>query len=777
MLPIDSPALQRNHGRSRAALACGLVGMCLVFSGCSPEAKEARYLKSGKQMMERKDYSRAIIQFRNAVQAKPKDAEPYYQLAMAYLAMRDVKQAYATLKKAVELNPKHQQAQLKLAELMGASGIATRNKDFLEQAQQKLQNLMDGGESNAEILGALAGVESGLGNQADAEKHLEEAVAKFPKDLGAIVALARVKRARNDLAGAEDLLKKAASQQPPSANAYLALGQYYLSVNKAADAEAQFRRAHEIDPKSSTALLVLAALQTRTNKLDEAEQLYARLSALPDPRFRLSHAAFQSARGKRDEAIAEAEKLNRQHADDRNVRTFLAQQYMRAQRTADAEKLVSAALKKNPKDAEALMQRSAIYLGTGRVDDAQKDAFQALRFRSDSAEAHYLMAKVHQAHGEGLKQRQELNEAVRLRPDLLAARLDLAQLLIASNAAQAALQLLDSKDTPQQNKNTLGYLIARNRALIALGQTAEARTGVDRGLAVVKAPELLLQDAYLKLEKNGYDASRASLTEALKLRPEDMRLLRMMVRSYVAQKKPEAAVKMVRDFAAQHPTSARVQEFLAEVYLANGQRPQARAALMASKAADPNFAPADLNLAQLDIAEGRDKEATETLNALVKRNDKDVAARMMLAGIKEKAGNPTAAMDEYKKILEIQPSNIMVLNNLAYDLVEYGHQQDEALRYAQKGLPNSRPTRRRSRTPWAGFCIAKACTAWRCPIWRKPPTRNPTPGAKCHVAMTYLKMGDRERGQQNLVAAMKLDPSLPEIKTAQQMLDAMQGGR
>src|SRR5579862_7010343 len=175
MLPVHNVTSQRSHRPVRVALGCGVLGACLLFSGCSPEAKEARYLKSGKQMMERKDYSRAVIQFRNAAQAKPKDAEPYYQLAMAYLALRDAKSAIPFLRRAVELNPKHQDAQLKLAEIMGASGLMSHNTPLLEQAQQKLQNLIDSGENNAEILGALAGVESGLGNQADAEKHLEEA--------------------------------------------------------------------------------------------------------------------------------------------------------------------------------------------------------------------------------------------------------------------------------------------------------------------------------------------------------------------------------------------------------------------------------------------------------------------------------------------------------------------------------------------------------------------------------------------------------------------------
>jgi tetratricopeptide (TPR) repeat protein len=774
MLPIDSPASQRNHARSRAVLACGWLAVCLLFSGCSPEAREARYLKSGKAMMERKDYSRAVIQFRNAIQAKPRDAEPYYQLAMAYLALRDGKLAYANLLKAVDLNPKHQQAQLKLAEILGASGIATKNPSRLQEAQQKLQTLLDAGENNAEILGALAGVESGLGNQADAEKHLEEAVAKFPKDLGAIVALARVKRARNDLAGAEELLTKAAAQQPPSANAFLALGQYYLSVNKPAEAEKQFQRAHEIEPKSSAPLQILAALQTRMNKVDEAEKAYAQLAALPDPRFRLTHAAFQASRGKSSEAIAETEKLNKQYPDDRNVRTLLAQQYIRAQRSPDAEKLVSAALKKNPKDVDALLQRSAIYLGMGRVDDAQKDTFQALRFRADSAEAHYLMARVYQSRGDVLKQRQVLNEAVRLRPDMLAARLDLAQMLLASNAAQAALELLEAKDMPAPQRNTLGYLIARNRALIALNQTEDARKEVDRGLAIVKAPELYLQDGYLKMEKSDFEGARASLGEALRRRPEDMRLLRMMVRTYVSQKKPDAAVKMVQDYATQHPKSARVQELLAEVSLASGQRQQARAALMAAKAADPDFTPAELGLAQMDMAEGREKEATATLNSLVQRNGKNVAARMMLAAIKEKGGNPSAAMEEYKKILEVQPSNVVVLNNLAYDLVEYGNQQEEALKYAQRATELA-PDAPAVENTMGWILYRKGLYSMALPYLEKAAEKEPNARRKIHVAMTYIKMGDRERGQLNLLAAAKLDPSIPEIKTAQQMLDSMQG--
>ena len=43
----------------------------LLLVGCSPEFREARYLKSGKSYLERKDYARALLEFRNAERTMP----------------------------------------------------------------------------------------------------------------------------------------------------------------------------------------------------------------------------------------------------------------------------------------------------------------------------------------------------------------------------------------------------------------------------------------------------------------------------------------------------------------------------------------------------------------------------------------------------------------------------------------------------------------------------------------------------------------------------------
>jgi len=66
----------------------GVIGIVAAFGllsvSCrkSPQAREAGFLDSGKAHMQDKQYGRAILDFKNAAQAIPKDAEPYYQMAL-----------------------------------------------------------------------------------------------------------------------------------------------------------------------------------------------------------------------------------------------------------------------------------------------------------------------------------------------------------------------------------------------------------------------------------------------------------------------------------------------------------------------------------------------------------------------------------------------------------------------------------------------------------------------------------------------------------------------
>ncbi len=199
----------------------------------------------------------------------------------------------------------------------------------------------------------------------------------------------------------------------------------------------------------------------------------------------------------------------RQDPSDRTARSRLVKMYLVAGRLADAQKLLATVLAANPKDADALLQRSELSIDAGKYQDAQNDLNLVLRYRPDTAGTHVFLARLQQAQGRALNQRQELAEALRLDPSLLDVRLDLARLLIASKGAAAALEILDQ--APESQKRAIPVIVESNWARLDLGRRAEARKWIAFGLQTSHAPDLLLQDALLKMSDQDYSGARASL--------------------------------------------------------------------------------------------------------------------------------------------------------------------------------------------------------------------------------------------------------------------------
>ena len=745
----------------RKVLAC----ICVVFLGaCSetPQAKELRFLGKGQKEFNKKNYSAAILHFKNAMAAQPLDPEPYYQLALVHLTINDdLVLAASLLLKATGLNPKHTGAQLKFAELLSLSS----NKADLDEAQKRVLGVLELLPDNPDALHTLAVTEAKLGKPEHADELFVRALQKAPGQLKSSVALAQLRVARKDFAGAEEVLKQATAPASKSPDPWVHLGRFYLTQNKMPDAEQQFRHALTIDPKHALALVSLAGLQQHAGQTQQADQTYGQIAALPDRQYRSVHALYLLQSGKQAEAVKEFEKLHAADQADRNLRTELVQLYLALNRTADAEKVLTAALKKNERDTDALLQRSRIYIGSKKYTEAQSDLNQVLHFQSQSAEAHYLLSHVYQGLGNIATQKQELGEALRIAPAYLAARVELAQALRTEGGAQAALNLLE--ETPAEQKDSVQVIAQRNWALLALGQKVEARQAIDRVLSRGEVPEAQLQDAVLKLDQKDYTAARAAAEKVLAQNPDDVRALRLVMRSYAAAKETPVGVKKVREYAQGRPGSAPVQEYLGELLLAYGDRPGARKALDAAKAANPNLPSIDFALVNVDVIEGRLDEARKRLEGLLSSDPKNVGGRLRLGDVEIRDGKSALAIEQYRKVLELDDKNALALNQLAYLLAD-GKHPDEALKYAQMAkqlVPEDAAVD--DTLGWTYF--QKGMYTMAVNYLESAVARESQPIRKYHLAMAYLKAGDAVRGRQNLEEALKADPNLPEAHMARQL--------
>ena len=730
----------------------------VVTAGCSrsPQAQEARFLKRGKELVAKKDFGRAVLEFKSAAQAMPKDAEPYYQIGLTYLALRDVRYAMVAFRKAIELDAKHAGAQLKLAEMEAN----TRNRDLLGAAMTQLQSIVASSPDNLEAINALAIAEWRLGKTDGATKLLEETLQRFPANLRSAISLERMKLQQKDSNGAEAVLQKAAAGAPQSPLPVLALGQLYVILNQAEKAQSAFRKALQVDPKSGPALLGLAGLELAANHPDQAEQLLRQLASIPDTKYAPVHAIFLYQTGKRDAALAEFEKIAKDHPDDRTARTRLLQAYLEMDKLPQAESLLARVLKKNPKDIDALLQRSKLYLRSGKLQEAQQDLNEVIHFVPNAIPARLTLAAVYRAQGMAKTERQELSEALRLNPALPESRLHLAASLLDGNEPAAALRLLD--EAPDLQKKTLLWNLERNRVLLALRKLRELRPALDQLLSSVRLPEFVLQDALLKLAEHDYSGARTAAEEVLLQNAEDGTAARVIADAYFAQKQPDKAVEKLAQLVAAHPNSAPLQDLMGEWYLRTGNAAAARRAWMAAKTADARFFRADIALSELDRREGHAEQARQRILSAVKAAPSDIPALMALARLDEYSGNLAEAVATYRTVLGVDGHNLYALNNLAFHLAL--ENPEEGLKFAQQAAeiaPDSPIVE--DTLGWVFYRKGIYSAASR--HLKEAFSKEPTPQREFHLAMSYIKSGDKDLGARMVEAALRKDPNLLKTET------------
>jgi uncharacterized protein (TIGR03790 family) len=188
--------------------------------------------------------------------------------------------------------------------------------------------------------------------------------------------------------------------------------------------------------------------------------------------------------------------------------------------------------------------------------------------------------------------------------------------------------------------------------------------------------------------------------------------------------------------------------------------------------ADPDVAAAAipaLMRAQALQEQGDSNGARRALEEVVAKSPAAWAPLLAIAQLDEALGDHDAAIERYRKVIELRPNEATALNNLAYALAVRRNAPAEALPLAERaaraapGNPAVFDT-----VAWIHYLLGNTELAAKLyePILRLAPGQ---PEIRLHAALVYMAVGNIARAEVELKEAVRLDPMLESRQEVQRL--------
>lgn len=657
--------------------AAVLVGAC---SPGDPQERAARYLASAEEALEEGRTSEAIIELKNAIQAKADFAPARLALGRLYVLQARYADAEKELRRALEHGAAEDAVSPPLLRALLGLGKAP-------EALEAIAGLPESLARTPEILALHADALLAQGRREEVRDLLGP--AESLTDARLLARLARLAAIEGDMDRASALVDRALAAEPASERAYLLKGILAGSGGDMEGARAAFEDAAEIDPYSMEAGLRLAQTLIAMGELDQADAVidqyrkrlgdrvpFANLGAMialarrdfataktsaerilgVAPRFRpaLYVAGIANTMlGNDDTAISQLERFIANDPAPAVAYKALAWANLRSERPQEALRVLEQA-NLPASDLPALRLALQAALQSDDVDRAKSLLREALREAPGQAGAAASLAALQLASGE----REEAQRTLANLPDDLIlesagdkARMALLQLRAGNiEQALALAEELKTGDEPQA-----GFLLA-GLAHAQAGRTEQAMTELQAALAEAPGNRLAALSLASLYQQRGETAqAEAVLRDALKTADGDTRLLGGLVELLSVQGRSEAAESLLLSAAEDRPEDPAPRILLARLLLVSGRAEEALApAETAARLAGENAA-VEETLGRVHQALGNTEEARAAFASLVALQPESADAHFLLARAQLAEGDTEAAVGELRRVLEIAP--------------------------------------------------------------------------------------------------------------------------
>lgn len=557
--------------------------------------------------------------------AAPEKAAGYYEDALRRYERDDIAGAVVQLKNALQEDKRMLAAHLLL-------GKALLREGNIKGAEAALEEALRQGVSVAEVAVPLAQVFLALGLP---EKVIERLPATGLPAAIQVEALA--------LRG----------------TAYAESGNLRLALKS-------FEEARALDPKSLAPLLAEIPVLIAANQPERARATVARaLELAPNNAFVLSmqasllHAGLEL--GKALETYDRALSLDPRHVDARVARAALL---IDLRREAEAEKELDQ-LKSSARDEPRAAYLRAVIAGRKGDGPAVRTALNDVIKVIDALPPAWLAyreqllmvgALAHHGLGNVQKARDYLDTIIARNSHNMSARKLLASIYVETKDYTRARSLLESMQKVAPDDPQVLYLLgsihlAQRRHLQAteLLEKAASRSG---------SPEMNRALAFSQLEAGQGELGLASLERAFAANPADGQSGTTLAMLYMRRGQTQKALQVAETLVKRDSGNLTALNFLGTVRGASGDGKGARAAYEQVLTKDAAFRPAALNLARLDVGEGRYEDGRRRLSGMLAKRHDDAEALFELGALERRAGRPAEAIRHLQKAHEVQRRDI-----------------------------------------------------------------------------------------------------------------------
>jgi tetratricopeptide (TPR) repeat protein len=693
--------------RGASVLAISLAILVGLTACGGAQSRFDSHMKRGNSYSAAGDFTKASVEFRNALQIEPKNDVARLAAGHAAEKLKRPRDAYGLYQSVVDASPDNVDARIDLARFLVYSGSAQQALKVIEPGLAKHPD-------NATLLTFRAAARVELKDRDGATADAERALQLAPDSVDAIQVRAGLYKQVGELAAARTLVQNAVAKTPTSVSLREMLVDLALTAKDPDQAERVLGELIKLAPDQPQYRFRLAMLYSQTNRLDDAQRvLEDATEAFPkrdevklalvdflnvqrspalaqktlrgfiaqspdDYRLRLGLGSLLLNSGAMQEAIdtyKEVVHLDGTGPSALEARDRLADIAVRQGHEAEATELTDEVLKKNVSDNDSLARRAMIELSHSDPAGAIGDLRALLRDRPQSVPAQRLIARAYVMNGQPGLAEQALHAAMDAAPRDTGVRDQLAQLLMSTRRPDQAVALLE--DSVRIAPKDSAVRVALIQAYLGKKDFAQAHKGAaDLKTMTPDSATGFYLEGMADVGENKLDEGQKEFEKALALQPRAFDTLSALVRLHVARKQPVEALVLLNSAVERDPKSAPILNLLGELYFAQHDDTHAFDAWTRALAIAPQWWVLHRNIGFAKLSASDVPGSITEYEAALKAAPAEMQLVSELGAIYETHGRVEDAISLYDGAYRRYPHVPAVANNLAMLLVN--HRTDRA---------------------------------------------------------------------------------------------------